>query len=663
LVNDPVEPGRISLDIEPVLARANDPLIEDHLWYHRGVGLLYKGKSKEAADYFNDIIVIHPESVYYKDAQLKLAEAFIAQGLHGEAQKWLRQYLRNEQNRYEAFEARVMLGKSMIDSGDSSGAIEHFKWMTTSATEDATLEQVVIFYGELDRRFGTNMNSWFNQPSVQYRIAESFYESSQWDQAARRVEDKILSKNPSSELKRNAQFLYAKSLARIHRYSEAIEIFEKLRKEGGHYPGLSYWLARTYAKMNRFDKAIAIRRSMVKHYGRSRSAANFAAKIAFLYVDQGKYKQGLKGWEEVLNMKPRGKLLYKTKWYIAWCHYRLGNYDKAVTGFDWILKNKKQAKRFRYRDRARYWKARALVQAGQKAEARSILRKLAARSDYYGILARRRQSGDGRTNKNFARVPGNSSKEYRGSLDLPPPEEVKGQSLHLARALRLNELELENETAREIRAVEKSLNGVDPAVLLELARNNHVYDVARRVALRNYRGTFKRFPKGGGFDRYVWDRAYPEAYPHFVKKRTNNSSVDDDLVWSVMKAESNFRPHVVSPAGAVGLMQIMPSTARRLLDGASAKEFDSRRLFEPEVNINLGVAYISKLWNYFPEDHVSIIASYNAGEEAAGRWLENKNDLAKKDIEVYVEEIPYDETCLYVKRVMSNYWTMQRLYD
>jgi len=656
------DPQKMSIDAERILARADDPLIEDHLWYHRGLGFLYQGKPDKAEGYFRDVIIIHPESVYYSDAKLKLAETLVEQKKYDEAQSLLRQYLSAKPNMYETFEANLLLGRAMIGSGDGGGAVRHFQWMTTSAREDAALEQVTDNYGELDRRFGAGMNSWFNDPGVQYRVAESFFESSQWDQAARRLKKHVLSKSLSNDLKRDAEFLYAKSLARIHQYRDAIELFKKLSRKNDDLPGLAFWMSRTYAKLNEFDKAIAIRRDMVKRYGKSRTAASYLSQIAFLYVDQGRYEKALKEWKSVISMRPGGKLRMEANWFIAWSHYRLGHYDLAIEQFNSILKNKKMAHRYDLYERALYWKGRALAESGRPSDARGIFNQLSGDSGYYSVLARRRLNGDARNGRSFAKESHDGGVAASGMSRLPSPEEVEGRSIHLARALRLDELGLHREAAREIRAASMDAS-YDPMVMLELSKRDHTYDVGRRVALSNYRGTLRNFPRGGGMGRYIWDRVYPEAYPLFVRDETSDSRVDPRLIWSIMKAESNFRPHVVSPAGAIGLMQLMPSTARRMLGGGEARDFNSHTLFEPEVNIAFGVEYVKKIWGYFPDDHVSVIASYNAGEEAAQRWLDNKRKLAEKDIEQYVEEIPYAETCLYVKRVLSNYWTMQRLYN
>ena len=140
---------------------------------------------------------------------------------------------------------------------------------------------------------------------------------------------------------------------------------------------------------------------------------------------------------------------------------------------------------------------------------------------------------------------------------------------------------------------------------------------------------------------------------------TAGGDVDPRFVWSIMRNESTFRPEVVSPAGAVGLLQLMPATANNLAHGIGRERLDRRDLFRPAENIALGVAYMKKLSALFPKNPAAWAASYNAGEDSVERWIKNGK---LTDIEEWIEEIPYDETNLYVKKVMLSFWKYQRLY-
>ncbi len=623
-----------------------------------GLAALRSGKNTEAEKFFRDVMARHPDSVWANDTKLKLAEALIAQRRHDEAKTFIRAYLAGGPHGYDAFGAKLLMAKALIGSGDVDAAVNYVRMMAQTATEEARLDEVTALFDELRKRFGVNLWGWFKDPGVQYRISAAFFEASQWDEAARRIRNQVLSRHLHEELRARAEYLLAQCLSRLDHYDEAVKIFERLQRSGRDFPGMFYWLARTYTKMDRWDKAIAIHREMAKRYGRSRTAADVLAKIAFLYVDQGKYERAIKEWEDVIAMRPHRRNLMEAKWYLAWCNYRLKRYDQAIAIYGWMLSH--GAKRYNMYDRVRYWRARALVESGREGKGRSLLDGLQGGHGYYAELARRRLKNDKRDYKNFARSTIEGRSRPANNPRVPQARALASHSIHLARAAKLVELGLGDLAAKEVRAAEAKRAGANPLILMELARRSHAHDVARRTAVREFHPALEHFPHGGGQDRYIWEQAYPQAYDATVDRLTSQSPIDEKLVWSIMKAESNFQPLVVSPAGAIGLMQMMPSTARRLARGN--RDYDSRELFRPETNIDFGTRYLKDtLWPLFPGDHVAIIASYNAGEEAVGRWLKNKP--LREDIEVFIEEIPYAETNLYVKRVLANYWVMQRLYD
>ncbi len=136
---------------------------------------------------------------------------------------------------------------------------------------------------------------------------------------------------------------------------------------------------------------------------------------------------------------------------------------------------------------------------------------------------------------------------------------------------------------------------------------------------------------------------FPRPYRRVVCRMTARYGVDPALVWAIMREESHFNPRAVSPAGAVGLMQLMPYTARRVMG-------HSPDLTNPEENIHAGVRYLSELLREFP--HVmAALAAYNAGERHARRWLK----IPAQDPLLWVEWIGFRETRNYVRRVFRSY--------
>jgi soluble lytic murein transglycosylase len=130
------------------------------------------------------------------------------------------------------------------------------------------------------------------------------------------------------------------------------------------------------------------------------------------------------------------------------------------------------------------------------------------------------------------------------------------------------------------------------------------------------------------------------------------------LLYSVMRAESAFRPDARSPVGALGLMQLMPTTAARVA-AELVITHDLHQLRHPAHNLHLGAYYLNKLLTTF-DDHVPLaLASYNAGPRAVERWLDGSGGL---DLDLWVARIPFRETRDYVQSVVAS-WARYRYLD
>jgi soluble lytic murein transglycosylase len=146
---------------------------------------------------------------------------------------------------------------------------------------------------------------------------------------------------------------------------------------------------------------------------------------------------------------------------------------------------------------------------------------------------------------------------------------------------------------------------------------------------------------------------HPRAYPAEVRQSAGKSDVDPALVWAVMKQESAFDPGAVSSAGAMGLMQLMPATAR---DEAERLGLGAADSWSPATNILLGAAHLGRHLKAFTQVEKAL-AAYNAGGGSVRRWSENGSGI----IEEWVEDIPYPETNDYVRKVMGNLFVYNAL--
>jgi soluble lytic murein transglycosylase len=164
------------------------------------------------------------------------------------------------------------------------------------------------------------------------------------------------------------------------------------------------------------------------------------------------------------------------------------------------------------------------------------------------------------------------------------------------------------------------------------------------------------FVKNGTASRYGLRLMYPRPYRSIVNKAVEKYGVEDNLVWSVMRQESAYNPIAKSHAGATGLMQLMPGTAKGEAKLLKMSEF---KIWDVTDNIDLGTSYLSRQLKAFGNPQRAA-AAYNAGPGNARKW--NNDGGNRLPIDLWIERITFDETSDYVQKVMGNLFTYRLIY-
>ena len=145
----------------------------------------------------------------------------------------------------------------------------------------------------------------------------------------------------------------------------------------------------------------------------------------------------------------------------------------------------------------------------------------------------------------------------------------------------------------------------------------------------------------------------PRAYSEQVHAAAEKYGVDPNLLFAVMRVESIYNRRIVSYAGAVGLMQIMPATGRRIADRLGVEDFAVTDLLDPQTNVEFSAWYLSSLIERFEGRLPLAIASYNGGPHNVRLWMrENHPDMP---LDAFLERIPFSQTHRYVRRVLTHY--------
>ena len=156
-----------------------------------------------------------------------------------------------------------------------------------------------------------------------------------------------------------------------------------------------------------------------------------------------------------------------------------------------------------------------------------------------------------------------------------------------------------------------------------------------------------------------WRLVYPQNYYIQIRNNAERYNNNPALIISIMREESHFNSEAQSGVGAIGLMQLMPETAHDI-GNKNGISFYTNSLFNPELNIKIGNLYYSTIRKMLDNKDVSAIAAYNGGIGSVTRW---KNTLKYSDTDEFVEQIPYEETKTYVKKVFRSYWNYLRIYQ
>ena len=149
---------------------------------------------------------------------------------------------------------------------------------------------------------------------------------------------------------------------------------------------------------------------------------------------------------------------------------------------------------------------------------------------------------------------------------------------------------------------------------------------------------------------------YKKEYSEYVSKYSQEYGVEEDLVYAIIKAESNFESDAVSNKNAQGLMQLMYSTAEEVAE-KNGIELTEENILDPEININIGTKYISELLEKYECMEVAL-AAYNAGSGNVDKWI--KDGVIKSDGSD-IENIPFKETNTYVRKIMRDYKIYQEI--
>jgi len=355
---------------------------------------------------------------------------------------------------------------------------------------------------------------------------------------------------------------------------------------------------------------------------------------------------------------PKGRYTERAAWRIGWRAYRRGQFADCVRIFERAASN---FPRSDYRPAWLYWSGRSHEALNETAlaESRYAIEVIDYLNTYYGRLAFARLGG---------RIPDRATVVPARAVTPAPadrPVVTLPQNAALVRALLT--AKMYDAAADELRYAQKiwgGLGAVDATFAWTYREQGQSETGSRQFSL--YRGSmnamkraYPQYLTAGGeqLPREILRIIYPLAYWDLIQKYSAQNGLDPFLVAALMCQESTFVANIRSPARAVGLMQLLPATARHYA-GRLGLPYSSRLLTTPESSIRIGTAYLADQLREFGSMYL-VLAAYNAGEGRVRRWVPERPGLSQEE---FIDDMPFYETQNYVRKILATAEDYRRIY-
>lgn len=623
----------------PHLQAAADafPEVADYALLAWGEAEQRRGVPQGALPPLSRLLATSPESPLVEPALLLLAESqATALDLPG-ATLSLRAYLDRFGTSARAPAARLLLARVRLRAGDPAEGLPLLLELWRDEPASGTSEEAAALLEAIGAPVPVTAADLFAR-------ARALYRSEAWSGAVAALAPFAGAPGPWQE---EAQYLLGQSHFRLRDYPEAARMLAVAASHGGPYQMRAlFWGGRARTRQGDPSGANTLLERLLQLRPTHALADDALFLLAENLEDLGRRQEALQAFARVERTYPDGEYADAALWRRAWMHIRDGQPRQARP----LLRTLAERRASPYATQALFWEGHLLEAAGDREEALQRFRSAAQGTggDYYAARARDLLAALG------------SPAPPDPPRPAAPPVDPPGNHPRLATARELSALRLWDEATEEYwllvraHAGDRGLQQEAGEAFLRARRFDRVLWIARRILLTAYRQNPVALPLPA-----FWELLYPLAYWDAVQELSAARGVDPYLVAAVMREESAFGPAAISRAGARGLMQLMPATARKVARALALPDPPPEGLHAPTLNLTLGIAYLAQVLEEFGGNVPAALAAYNAGPQAARHWREQ---IPTADPDRFIEAIPYAETREYVKRVLASHRRYRALY-
>lgn len=616
----------------PLLVEAEQtlPLAADYAAFYQIEALLKLKKYPEAAAKAASFAKQYPSSQLLRRSEKLYADILFEAADFKNALAALQVYVEKYPTGVDSVDSLFLSALCREGLGDKNGAMQTYRniWINNPTSIQSTKAQVRI--KELEKE-GLK-SAPYSAEDLLKRV--SYLHSQNQFRASLKTLEMLSASPQSPAVAGRADLRTGMAHYRLRQYKLAEKFLAKAASSPlvGVSSEARFWMAKSLERQNLNEQALAAYMKLASEGKTQEFADDAMMESAGLNRSLGQYSDSAILYESVARLQPESKFILRSIWEAGWSRYLAGEYAAATSLFKGLLKDESQ------REKVLYWSGRALENTGN-ADSSSFYRMLLDEfpTGFYATW-HREQKGLKDTREGLGQ---------RDALTELPMVSGYDKPRLLASLGMLEEARNEMSAARK-KAGDKK--GALPGIL-RIYLEMEDYGSAISLFMQNRpiaweKGTLP-----------LWTAGYPIAYAELVAQNAAVNGLSEGLVYALIRAESAFSPAIKSHAGAIGLMQMMPATAKQT--SREKGSFNPLRLTVPEYNIRLGTRHLRDLLREYDGDVVYVSAAYNAGSAALDRWRKNMKGLKKDE---FIESIPYQETRDYVKKVYTSAAIYRQLY-
>jgi soluble lytic murein transglycosylase len=446
-------------------------------------------------------------------------------------------------------------------------------------------------------------------------------------------------------------------------YKKAIDEYKKIEKKYGPASDVLIAIAKAYRKLDQQDDAVKWYSRHLALYPASSLSQDILWYKGWVEEENEEYDSARTSYRKFHSRFGSASRAEEVYVRVGLCYYKEEKYVPAVTTFNAFARSHPQSNQL---PAALYWKGKCQVELKRYNDAKETFADLAGMkpTEYYSFRAREMLKVLGDTIlADFAFDALLDIAAARAWLDsisrdsVPAAALTGADSVACKRGVMLAVLGQVDIADCFIKPIERQYPSnltlqFDLSLLFSICdAPAQSYRIGRRLTWRIPAECQREMPLP------LYALLYPLSYNEAICREAAKNKMESSLISGLIRQESIFDSKIVSPVGAVGLMQIMPSTGAGIARNLG-EPFAADSLLNPALNIRYGCFYLRRLMDEFDQNVILALAGYNGGPQNVKRWYARNH---KRALDIFIEDIGFSETRKYVKLVLANYWTYLRL--